>query len=145
MANRGANSIAVAAAQIASALGPRPMRAVAKFNRHVTNRAQRLWAPHLRHAAIIEHRGRRSGKTYRTPVMAFVEDGQLAVVLNYGEQSDWVRNVMAAGSAVVIHRRERYTLSAPRIVPLDSAELPAGVRSIGIAERQVLHATVLPD
>jgi len=50
--------------------------------------------------AVVEHRGRQSGKTYLTPVMAFVEDGGVSVVLNYGTKSDWVRNVESAGSAV---------------------------------------------
>jgi deazaflavin-dependent oxidoreductase (nitroreductase family) len=144
MANRCADSLAKTAARIASVLGPRMMRLIARFNRHVTNRTQQLWATRLRHAAVIEHRGRNSGKTYQTPAMAFVEDGSLAVVLNYGEQSDWVRNVVAAGTAVVLHRGKRYTLSAPRIVSLDSPELPAGVRAIGVSERRALTPHCCP-
>ena len=82
----------------------------------------------LRHTAVIEHRGRRSGKSYQTPVIAFVEGDSLSVVLNYGEQSDWVRNVMAAGSAQVVNHDKRYTLSHPRVVSNDSAELPVAVQ-----------------
>jgi deazaflavin-dependent oxidoreductase (nitroreductase family) len=140
--DRAANFVAAAAAQVASVLGSRGSRVLARFNRSVTNRTQRLWAPRLRYAAVIEHRGRNSGKTYRTPVMAFIEDGSLSVVLNYGEQCDWVRNVLAAGSAVVVNQGMRYTLSNPRVLPLDSPELPAGVRAIDIPERRALHATL---
>lgn len=139
--HRGANFVAATAARLASVLGPRGSRLLARFNRHVTNRTQRLWAPHLRYA-VIQHRGRKSGKTYRTPVMAFIEHGNLSVVLNYGEQCDWVRNVLAAGTAVVVYQGKRYALSNPRVVPLDSPELPAGVRAIDIPERRALHATV---
>ena len=90
------------------------MRYDPRVNKHVTNPVQKLWAPRLRHMAVIEHAGRKSGKSYQTPVMAFVEDGALSVVLNYGAQSDWVRNVQSAGYAVVVHQGKRYKLTAPR-------------------------------
>ncbi|MGV0811930.1 nitroreductase family deazaflavin-dependent oxidoreductase [Mycolicibacterium boenickei] len=112
-----ANSIAVVAERIASTLGPRAMRVIARFNKYVTNPLQRLWAPRLPYMAVVEHTGRKSGKPYRTPVMAFVDDKSVSVVLNYGTQSDWVRNVRAAGSAGVTHRGKRYQLTNPRIIP----------------------------
>lgn len=112
-----ANSIAVVAERIAAALGPRAMRVIARFNKYVTNPLQRLWAPWLPYMAVIEHTGRKSGKPYRTPVMAFVDDRSVSVVLNYGEHSDWVRNVRAAGIAEVVHRGRRYRLTEPRIIP----------------------------
>lgn len=93
------------------------MRGIARFNKYVTNPLQRLWAPRLPYMAVIEHTGRKSGKPYRTPVMAFVDSKSVSVVLNYGEKSDWVRNVQAAGSAGVVHRGTRYKLSNPRIIP----------------------------
>lgn len=144
MTRRGADFIAGGAARTASVLGPRGMRIIAQLNRFVTNPILRPWAPRLRHMAVIEHRGRSSGKSYQTPVMAFVANRSLSVVLNYGRQSDWVRNVMAAGSAVVLHRGQRYALSTPRVVPIDSAELPANVRAIGVSERHVLYAALSP-
>jgi hypothetical protein len=76
--------------------------------------------------------------------MAFIESGRLSVVLNYGERCDWVRNVMAAGSAVVVNQGNRYTLSDPHVIPLDSPELPAGVQAINIPERRALHGTLQP-
>ena len=44
---------------------------LARFNRHVTNPIQRMWAGWAPSFAIIEHVGRRSGKRYRTPVNVF--------------------------------------------------------------------------
>ncbi|MEW2478839.1 nitroreductase family deazaflavin-dependent oxidoreductase [Mycobacterium sp. NPDC049093] len=111
-----ANSIAVVAERIAATLGPRAMRVIAHFNKYVTNPLQRLWAPWLPYMAVIEHTGRKSGKSYRTPVMAFVDHKSVSVVLNYGERSDWVRNVRAAGTASVRHRGQRYLLTNPRII-----------------------------
>jgi deazaflavin-dependent oxidoreductase (nitroreductase family) len=112
-----ANSIAVVAERIAAALGPRAMRVIAHINKYVTNPLQRLWAPWLPYMAVIEHTGRKSGKPYRTPVMAFVDSKSVSVVLNYGEHSDWVRNVRAAGSAQLVHRGRHYRLTNPRIIP----------------------------
>jgi deazaflavin-dependent oxidoreductase (nitroreductase family) len=120
------------------------MRVVAQVNKYLTNPVQRLWAPRLRYMAVVEHRGRRSGRAYRTPVMAFVGDDQVCIVLNYGEQSDWVRNVMTAGSAELFNRGTRYALSKPRVLDADSAELPGAVRAISSPGRRVLHATLTP-
>ncbi|OLP01066.1 nitroreductase family deazaflavin-dependent oxidoreductase [Mycolicibacterium porcinum] len=93
------------------------MRIIAQVNKYVTNPLQRLWAPWLPYMAVIEHTGRKSGRPYRTPVMAFIDSRSVRVVLNYGVQSDWVRNVRAAGAADVVHRGRRYRLSEPRIIP----------------------------
>jgi deazaflavin-dependent oxidoreductase (nitroreductase family) len=103
------------------------MRWLARFHKWVTNPVLRLGATRLPRMAVIEHRGRSSGKRYRTPVMAFVEDGVFVVVLNYGTQSDWVRNVEAAGSAGVLHRGKHFRLTHPRVVPVESAGLAAAI------------------
>ncbi|MDT5080257.1 MAG: hypothetical protein QOJ80_4894 [Mycobacterium sp.] len=100
---------------------------MARFHKWVSNPVLRLWATRMPKMAVIEHRGRRSGKRYRTPVMAFVADGEFVVVLNYGTQSDWVRNVEAAGSAGVLHRGKRFRLTQPRVIPIESAGLAAAI------------------
>jgi deazaflavin-dependent oxidoreductase (nitroreductase family) len=145
MPNRLANSIATRASQISAFLGPRMMRSIARFNKHATNLVVGPLAPRLPYMAVIEHKGRKSGKRYQTPVMAFVEDGTLSVVLNYGTESDWVRNVQAAGSAGVMHRGERYQLTGPLVVPIDTPELPPAVRVVHTPARCVLHGTLAPS
>ncbi|MEO3786041.1 nitroreductase family deazaflavin-dependent oxidoreductase [Actinocorallia sp. B10E7] len=144
MLKRFAIAVAAVAVRMASFLGPGAMRAVARFNKRVTNPIQRLWAPHLPYYAVIEHVGRKSGKSYRTPVMAFVEDGKLAVMLNYGTESDWVRNIQAAGSGAVVHQSKRYRLTDPRVIPADSPDLPASVRTVGAQARSALYGTLVP-
>ena len=72
-------------------------RALAGFNRRVTNTVQSHWAGRLPPWAIIEHVGRRSGNTYRTPVLAATHKGRIYIAILYGEESDWVRNLMAGG------------------------------------------------
>ena len=46
-------------------------RRVARFNKRVTNRVQGLYAWLVPPWAVILHRGRRSGRPYRTPLVAF--------------------------------------------------------------------------
>jgi deazaflavin-dependent oxidoreductase (nitroreductase family) len=144
MASRVVSTVATVAARIASVFGPRVMRIIARINRYATNPVLRLCTPHLRYMAVIEHRGRKSGKSYQTPVMAFVEDGGISVVLNYGAKSDWVRNIEAAGSAVVVHQGKRYTLTDPRVLPTDSPELPPRLRAAGVSSRNALQGSLTP-
>jgi deazaflavin-dependent oxidoreductase (nitroreductase family) len=138
-----ANSIAAGAGRMSSFLGPRGMRVIARFNKRATNPAAMGLASRLPYMAIIEHRGRRSGKSYQTPVMAFVEAGGLSVVLNYGMESDWVLNVQAAGSAEVVHRGQRYRLTDPRVIPIDSLDLPAAVRVVHTPAGSAFHGTLV--
>jgi deazaflavin-dependent oxidoreductase (nitroreductase family) len=79
---------------------PIPER-VARFNRRVTNPIARLVAGWLPPFALVEHVGRTSGRTYRTPVWAFSRDRGLVVALTYGAATDWVRNVLASGGTTV--------------------------------------------
>ena len=44
---------------------------LARFNRHVTNPIQRMWAGWAPSFGILEHVGRRSGKPYHTPLTVF--------------------------------------------------------------------------
>ena len=70
---------------------------------------------------VLEHLGRRSGKVRHTPVRAFRRDGVVAVGANFGAQSDWVKNVLAAGGYRMTMRGHRLRLSEPRLVPLEEA------------------------
>jgi hypothetical protein len=40
------------------------MRVVARINKYVENPVQPLWAPWARHTAVIEQRGRKSGRRF---------------------------------------------------------------------------------
>jgi deazaflavin-dependent oxidoreductase (nitroreductase family) len=94
-------------------------RFVARFNKHVTNR---ILGPIVRFVpgyGLIVHRGRTSGRTYRTPIMAFrsADGRRLVFALTYGERTDWARNVLAAGVAGFESRRTgRLRLIEPRFV-----------------------------
>jgi hypothetical protein len=76
-------------------------RGIARFNRVLTNPIQGTWAWLLPPWVVIVHRGRRSGRVYRTPVIGVVRSGRLRAWVLYGEQSDWVLNLIAGGGRVV--------------------------------------------
>ena len=90
-------------------------KAVARFNRVVTNPIQRVWAGRLPGFVIVEHVGRRTGRPYRTPVNARRESDGFTVALTYGAETDWVRNVLAAGGGHVVYRRKRFEVTDPTI------------------------------
>lgn len=90
-------------------------RRVARFNRRFLNRLTLRVAGHLPGFAIVTHVGRKSGRAYRTPVNAFRTDGEYIIALTYGRGSDWVKNVMAAGSCELQTRGRWVRLSDPRI------------------------------
>ena len=91
-------------------------RSIARFNRRFTNRLTSKFAGYLPGFAIVTHVGRKSGRTYRTPINAFrMNDGYL-VALTYGAESDWVKNVLTAGSCELLVRGRRVCLANPRII-----------------------------
>ena len=90
---------------------------LARFNRHVTNPVQRLWAGWAPGMGILEHVGRKSGKQYRTPLNVFPTDDGVAVLLTYGPDRDWLKNITAAGRARMKRMGRTIELTDPRVVP----------------------------
>ena len=90
-------------------------RSIARFNRRFTNRLTLRVAGYLPGFAIVNHLGRKSGHAYRTPVNAFRTDEGYIIALTYGAQSDWVKNVLAAGTCGLQTRGRRVRLTNPRI------------------------------
>ena len=95
-------------------------RRVAHFNKRVTNRIQGVYAWLLPPWAVILHRGRRSGRPYRTPLFAFRRDRALVIALLYGEESDWLRNLRAGGGHVIRAGRT-FTVRPPEVVDTSAA------------------------
>ena len=73
------------------------------------------------HAAFadLEHVGRRSGVLRHTPVRAFRTRDTVVVGLNFGRQSDWFKNIQAAGTCQMRLGRQQLTLGAPALVPAE--------------------------
>lgn len=90
-------------------------RGLARFNRVATNRVAFALITRVPGWAVVVHRGRRSGRTYRTPVAAFRRPGGYVFALTYGPQAEWVQNVLAAGGAVLERGDRRTRLFRPRV------------------------------
>jgi deazaflavin-dependent oxidoreductase (nitroreductase family) len=103
---------------------------LARANRRLTNPLLAPAAARLPYFAVILHRGRVSGRPYRTPVNAFPSDRGFIVALTYGRSTDWVRNVMVSGGCDILHRGRRVSMVAPRLVRGIEAEtaIPTFVR-----------------
>jgi deazaflavin-dependent oxidoreductase (nitroreductase family) len=99
-----------------------------RMNRSVTNpRVMRTAGTVGTQTSVIEHVGRKSGRTYETPVDVIETPTRLLIALPYGEHTDWLRNVLAAGSAAVITGGERIEVGRPAIVATaDVADLIPG-------------------
>ena len=74
-------------------------KAIARLNLVLTNPILRhvaWWAPGF---AMVTHVGRTSGRVRRTPVNIFAHGRDYVIALTYGRDSEWVKNVQAAGGA----------------------------------------------
>ena len=104
---------------------------LARFNRRLPNRViGTIAGRRLSPVAFMVHQGRRSGRQYRTPVMPLpLRDGFL-VSLPYGQDRDWVRNVLAAGRCTLQRGGRRYELVDPKLLDAAGAAalLPAPLR-----------------
>ena len=89
---------------------------LARFNRHVTNPVQRLWAGFVPTMGILDHVGRRSGAHYRTPLMVFPTDEGVAMLLTYGPNRDWLKNITAAGGGRLKRYGRTFSVSDPRVM-----------------------------
>lgn len=88
---------------------------VARLNRDLTNRLTVHFAGRIPPFALLEHRGRTSGKLYRTPLMLFRDGDSVLIVLTYGDRTDWLRNLQAAGGGIAIENGNHISLSDPRV------------------------------
>ena len=91
-------------------------RWLAKINIALTNRITGLFAGWLPGFGILTHVGRKSGKVYRTPVNVFGVPSGFIIALTYSSQSEWVKNVLAAGGCELGTRGKKYQVSSPRVM-----------------------------
>jgi hypothetical protein len=113
---------------------PPLLNAVRQFNRVVTNRLVRpLAGKPGAYASIIRHQGRTSGRWYETPIVPFPTDDGFVVTLPYGRGADWVENVLARGSAVLLHEGRTVTIDRPEVATV------AQLRDLFPASEQRTH------
>ena len=109
--------------------------------------------PHFHMAAQLTHTGRRSGRTYVTPVGARRTGDVVLIPLTFGNQSDWSRNVLAAGRCSLRLAGVDYDATAPALLSSQEADPHVraafgrlerfSMRVLGI--RQFLRLSLEPD
>lgn len=117
------------------------MRRKTPFVLNAVRRAGRAFKPVVLKTAgeagspntVVEHVGRSSGKPYETPVVATPTPDGFAIALPYGQNTDWLKNVLAAGTATVRFDGSSYQVDAPTVVDL------AGVNDKFAAKEQRAH------
>jgi deazaflavin-dependent oxidoreductase (nitroreductase family) len=88
---------------------------------------------------ILTHRGRKSGRTYRTPINVFRRGDDYFFFLTYGSDVQWVKNVLAAGSCSIETRGRVVELVEPELTTdPDLRPAPPHVRFV---ERRIAGAT----
>jgi deazaflavin-dependent oxidoreductase (nitroreductase family) len=104
-------------------------RWVARANKIGLNRVTKLIAPWAPGWAVVIHRGRKSGRVFRTPLWAFRRHGGYVIALTYGSNADWVQNVLAAGGCELQTRRRHFQLGNPTLYRDENAtDMPPVIR-----------------
>jgi len=125
----------------------RRTRAVIRFAARFVNPltmlvAGRRWMPVV---GVLRHTGRRSGRTYATPLGMRRLGDSFVIPLTFSESAAWYRNLVAAGGCEVTYLGRTYTLAEPRVVDY-AAAAPAfpryerlQFRALGINEYLVMR------
>ncbi len=70
---------------------------------------------------VLHHVGRRSGKEFRTPLVAFAARPEQEIVavlpLPWGSGTDWARNTMSAGTVRLTRGGSEFLVKDVRLVP----------------------------
>jgi deazaflavin-dependent oxidoreductase (nitroreductase family) len=130
--------LTVIATAVVYALGVRSKNsavrnAARRFHRAVGNPLQmRSAGTPGAHASVLRHRGRKTGRTYETPVWAAPTEDGFVIGIVYGRRTDWLENVLASRTATIVHDGETYAVDQPEILPMDgtSAYFPAMTRRL---------------
>ena len=91
------------------------------FTRAMRPLAMRSAGKEGSNTSVVRHVGRRSGRTYETPVTAVRHDDGFLIALPYGERTDWLKNVVDKGSATIVTKGQAYEVDRPEVIPMAEA------------------------
>jgi deazaflavin-dependent oxidoreductase (nitroreductase family) len=91
------------------------------------------------YASVVRHQGRKTGRTYQTPVWAAVTEDGFMIPIVYGADTDWLKNVLASGSAAIVHDGATSLVEHLEMIPMQSA------RSYFPVMTRLAHALVHVD
>lgn len=91
-----------------------PPAGTLRFNKFAVKLAGKRFFPPW---ALVHHTGRKSGKQYTTPVAPFTNRPDVIVIgLPWGERTDWVLNIVAAGGCTIDWKGRTVTVTDPAFV-----------------------------
>jgi deazaflavin-dependent oxidoreductase (nitroreductase family) len=87
--------------------------------------------------ATIHHTGRKSGRAFHTPIAVLPsrEPGVVMIGLPWGRDTNWARNVIAAGGATLTWKGREVWVTDPHIVDADEAAAVTKAPFAGIVRR----------
>jgi len=97
--------------------GPRTRRLIRAVARRVNPLVLRIAGRrHMPVLGIVHHRGRKTGRSYATPLGVRPAPGGGFVMPLTFSQASWYQNIRAAGWCVITYRGEDHTVAGPVIV-----------------------------
>ncbi|NIS80855.1 MAG: nitroreductase [Anaerolineales bacterium] len=90
------------------------------FNKYIFNRITLTFAERGPFS-VVYHIGWRSGRTYRTPVLASFVGETIIIPLSYGENVDWLRNILARGGCEIVRKNKRIAATKPEVLDSTAA------------------------
>ena len=100
----------------------RPVQATLRKITHATRPlAMRRAGTAGSNTSFIRHIGRRTGRSYETPIVVVQHDDGFLIALPYAERTDWMKNVLANGAATVVTNGQAYEVCRPQVVPMSEA------------------------
>ena len=110
---------------------PSVLGGIRRMNRAFSNpRAMQTAGTPGAYASIVRHVGRTSGRDYETPVGAVAIDDGFVIALPYGSQADWLKNVLASGSAVIVDEGVTYEVDQPEVIQSEEASIHFSQREL---------------
>jgi deazaflavin-dependent oxidoreductase (nitroreductase family) len=88
---------------------------------------------------IVTHLGRKTGRTYATPVNVFRRGDEYLFFLTYGSDVQWVRNILAAGGCSLRTRGRDVALVEPELIA--DPELRLAPPFVRFVEKRLAGAT----
>jgi len=95
---------------------PTRMRRLRLVTTRLFNPLARRFAGRLPWFGILTYQGRTSGRTYHIPLNVFRRGETYVFALTYGSDTQWVKNVMAAGTCVLRTRGRDVRLVEPELI-----------------------------
>ncbi len=90
-------------------------------DRRVRRIAGTRWGALYFNMSALKHVGRSSGHEYVTPLSAYPFGDGFVLALAYGPDTDWYRNILAAGKCALKWMGREYALERPEIIPISQA------------------------